>query len=94
MRKFIERYVGATHVLILEEKDVLEVLSVINDHGKPYISQSLSVMNCGWEDEPTKWGIDFNATSNQWSSIIDTLMDKGFLLVIKDCTGYIHLIRD
>ena len=94
MKEIIEVLIGKTHELILEEEDVLATLKVINNHQKWYINQKLSVGSCGWEDEPTKWAIYFNASNVQWSNIIYDLMNEGLSLIIKDYTGRIHLIRN
>lgn len=94
MKEFIEAFIGKTHELILEEKDVIATLNVINNHQKWYINQKLAVGSCCWEDEPTKWAIYFNATSVQWSNIIHDLMESGFTLIVKDYTERIYLIRN
>lgn len=94
MNEFIEALFGRTRELILEEEDVIETLKVVNESRRWFIRHSLSVDTCGWEDQPTKWAIYFNATTIQWSEIIGSLMDKGFSLVIRDHTERIHLIRN
>lgn len=94
LKAFIETLRGKEHELILEEEDVLDVLKVVNEFRVWYVNQKLSVDTCGWEDEPTKWAIYFNATSLQWCKIFNDLTDKGFSFVIKDYTGRIFLIRE
>lgn len=94
MKELIEAFIGKTHELILEEEEVLPTLKVINNHQKWYIKQKLAVGNCGWEEEPNKWAIYFNASSVQWSNIIYDLNDEGFTLIVKDYTGRIYLTRD
>lgn len=77
------KFVPKRHYLIVDEKNVLEVLREIDKQIVWYINQSLSIDNCMWADDPTKWFINFNASEDQWMSIIDGLEEIGYDLFIK-----------
>lgn len=94
MKELFEAFFGKEHELVLEEEDVLATLNVINNHRSWYINQKLAVGNCGWDDEPNKWAIYFNASNVNWSAIVHALMDEGFTLEVRDHTGRIYLIRE
>ncbi len=62
---------------ILEEKDVTTVLEVINSNYKT--APRLSVGNCGWADDPTKWFIIFNANDKIYGKVVKSLKEIGEL---------------
>jgi hypothetical protein len=93
MKKAIDKLVVKRHYLIVEGRDVLETLGVVNEHRVFYINQKLAVGECGWAQYPTKWFIHFDASDDQWASIIGHLHNKGFELVIKERPKDIFVIR-
>lgn len=84
----------ARRYLIVEEKDVTAVLTVINRQYRFYNSQGLVVGNCGWADEPTKWFIHFDATSKQYDNILKDIIEQGALKVSKRPKGQRDLIAE
>lgn len=62
------------HEFIVEEKDVTIVLGVINSHRR---GSEFSVGNCGWNEAPTKWFINFDSTDEQYGHIVDELNKLG-----------------
>ena len=60
---------------IVEEKDVMDVLKVINNHLHYLDGQ---VGNCGWGGSlETKWFISFKATDKKYICIVDDLKEIG-----------------
>lgn len=94
MTTIIETIRGKMHDLILEDNEVLETLCVVNAYQKWYIDQKLAVGNCGWENEPTKWYVNFNATSKQWKHIVNDLTARGYVLEIRDHSENLYLTRN
>ena len=94
MKTIIETIRGKMHDLVLEESEVLETLRVVNAYQKWYIDQKLAVGHCEWDDEPTKWYLSFNATSNQWKHIVNDLTIRGYVLEIRDHSENLYLIRN
>lgn len=84
----------ARRYLIVEEKDVTAILTVINRQYRIYSSQNLAVGNCGWADEPTKWFIHFDATSKQYDNILKDIIEQGALKVSKRPKGQRDLIAE
>lgn len=82
MKNLLKKVIIKRHYLILEEKDVIKTLDVINRHETVFINQKLVVGNCGW-DETTKWFIHFSASESQWESIKDDLKKKGLNNIFK-----------
>ena len=62
MNKLVRRY----YHLVLNEKDVIKVLKVINKHHK--VVPDMTVGNCGWKDDK-KWFIHFYTTESKWEVI-------------------------
>lgn len=62
--------------LVMDKEDVMEVLDVINKHGKWFIDKRIAIGNCGWADYPDRWFIHFNANQNQWWHIVNNLNQK------------------
>lgn len=79
----VDKAIIKRHYLIIEEKNVMEILKVLDSINKRYVDFRLEIGNCGWADEPTKWFIHFDASNSQWKSIVTTLNDK-FDLCIKN----------
>lgn len=67
--------------LIVEENDVTTVLVAINAHQGFFSNDNKIVKNCGWEDDPTKWVIKFNASDKEWGLMATDLSDIGELTV-------------
>ena len=59
--------------IIMEEKDVSKVLSIVNKYVKITFDQGIVINNCGWEDDPTKWFMLLYSTNGQWNSISEEL---------------------
>ena len=67
--------------LIVEEKDVTTVLSVINHHQGLFSNHDKNTGNCGWANEPTKWYVKFFASDRQWGKIAGELCNFGSIMV-------------
>lgn len=68
--------------LIVEECDVTTVLKVINQHQGFFSNNNKLVGNCRWADEPTKWYIDFYASTREWGRIVKDLNEIGKIAVL------------
>jgi hypothetical protein len=79
----IDQLAVKRHYLIVDDIDVLNVLEVINKHNKNLLKLNLTVGNCGWAAEPSKWFIHFDVSNKKWLSIV-TDLTKNYTLVIKD----------
>ena len=75
-------YKVSRQYLILEEKNVTEVISVVNKPFGKIFRPNMTVGNCGWADEPSKWFVHFDAPLKYWMSIITELNAKGYELTI------------
>lgn len=62
---------------IVEESDVTTVLNIINEYRS--LGRNMSVGNCEWEDEKSKWFISFFATDRKYGKIITELLAIGEL---------------
>ena len=67
--------------LVVEDKDVTLVLDVINRHQGFFSNDSKIVKNCGWEGQPSKWVIKFNASEREWGKIAVDLNALGDIAV-------------
>lgn len=67
--------------LIVEEKDVTTVMTVINNHQGFFSNNSKNTGNCGWKDNPTKWYVRFYASDRQWGRIAGELSRLGRIYV-------------
>lgn len=68
-------------ILIVEENDVTLVLSVINSHQGFFSNDNKIVRNCGWDTDPTKWVIKFNASEREWGLMAEDLSKLGEIAV-------------
>lgn len=67
--------------LVVEEKDVTTVLTVINQHQGFFSNDNKIVKNCGWENDPSKWVIKFNASEREWGRMAEDLHKLGDITV-------------
>lgn len=67
--------------LIMDELDVLTVLTAINNHHTFFSNRFKLVGNCGWENEPSKWFVGFDASDKRWSKIAAELSNIGKITV-------------
>lgn len=67
--------------LVVEEKDVTTVLTAINQHQGFFSNDSKIVRNCGWENEPEKWVVKFNASEREWGRMAEDLHKLGEITV-------------
>lgn len=67
--------------LIVEEKNVTLALTLINRHQGFFSNDNKIVKNCGWESDPSKWVIKFNASDREWSRIAEDLSSLGEITV-------------
>lgn len=67
--------------LIVDEADVTLVLTAINDHQGFFSNDNKIVRNCGWESDPSKWVIKFNASDREWGSMAEDLNNIGEITV-------------
>ena len=67
--------------LIVEEKDVTTVLTVINRHQGFFSNNDKNTGNCGWANEPTKWYVRFYASDRKWGRIAGELSKLGKIYV-------------
>lgn len=66
---------------VVEEKNVMNVLKVINNH-LGYLEGQVG--NCGWAEEPTKWFVVFYATNKRYGNILEELNKMGtFKLTVR-----------
>ena len=68
-------------ILIVEENDVTLVLSVVNSHQGFFSNDNKIVRNCGWDTDPTKWVIKFNASEREWGLMAEDLSKLGEIAV-------------
>lgn len=73
--------------LVVEEKDVTFVLTVINQHQGFFSNDNKIVKNCGWENDPSKWIIKFNASEREWGLMTADLCKAGAITVIVKPSG-------
>lgn len=72
--------------LIVEEKDVLTILTVVNSVlpiGADYRAQ-----NCAWADEPTKWFISTRFSKKQLDKVINHIKNRGGIVEIKSSPSH------
>lgn len=67
--------------LIVEESDVTKLIEIINKHQGFFSNNNKVIGNCGWADEPTKWYLDFYASSKEWGLIAGELSEIGDITV-------------
>ena len=67
--------------LVVEEKDVTLVLAAINNHQGFFSNDNKIVKSCGWEKDPTKWVIKFNASEREWGLMATDLGKLGDIAV-------------
>lgn len=67
--------------LIVDEKDVTTVLTVINRHQGFFSNNDKLAENCGWANEPTKWYVRFYASDREWGRIAGELSKLGKIYV-------------
>lgn len=64
--------------LVMDEGDVLNVISVLNRYG---VRTNMGVGNCGWKDK-TKWFIHFDMSGRKWDRLTNEL---NVIRVWKNC---------
>ena len=74
-------FIQRRRYMIVEEKDVTTVLTVINRHQGFFSNNNKLVGNCGWAKEPSKWYIRFYATEREWSHMTGDLSKIGEIAV-------------
>ena len=67
--------------LVVEEKDVTTVLNAINNHQGFFSNDNKIVRSCGWEKDPSKWVIKFNASEKEWGLMATDLSKIGEISV-------------
>ena len=67
--------------LVVDEKDVTTVLTAINQHQGFFSNDNKIVRSCGWENEPEKWVIKFNASEREWGRMTEDLQKIGEIKV-------------
>lgn len=70
-----------TRKLIVEESDVTTVLATINRHQGFFSDVNKRVGECGWADEPTKWYVQFYASTKEWRRITKDLSELGEIIM-------------
>ena len=80
MRKLSDKAIPRRHYLIVKEANTLEVLDVIDTERKTLIDTNLSVGRLDRSEDCDEWFIEFYATNEQWSTIVNTLKGNGFEL--------------
>ena len=73
--------------LVVEERDVTFVLTAINHHQGFFSNDNKIVKNCGWENDPSKWIIKFNASEREWGLMTTDLCKVGAITVIVKPSG-------
>ena len=63
--------------LIVEESDVTTVLMAINRNRGFFSSKDVTAGNCGWEKDPSKWYVHFDASDKEWRRITSELCKFG-----------------
>jgi hypothetical protein len=76
MKKLFDKILPRRRRIIVEEGDIVNVIKVINQNRPLLYTSDLSVGNCGWNDEKTKWFIFFTVTNSQWKNIRQELNVK------------------
>ena len=66
MEKLLDLVLVKRRHLYVNEKNLTNLLKVLNRH---YVINNISVGNCGWEDDPDKWFVNFDACNKKWDEI-------------------------
>ena len=69
------------HTLVIEERDVTFVLTIINKHQGYFSDDTKIVKNYGLTNDPTKWVIKFNASDKEWKRMTKDLGEFGEIIV-------------
>lgn len=79
--------------LVMDEKDVITILSIVNKHLPIRVNYRIS--NCRWADEPKKWFIDFCATDLRYGRIIKDInkIGKVYLVESPNCAVVYNCIK-
>lgn len=71
MMGLFDRFIPEKHHLVVEEEDLVRVLKVIQSSHR--IVPEMTVGNCGWADDASKWFIHFGTTRYTWKKLIQEL---------------------
>lgn len=71
------------HKIVLDEKDVMKALKIIDDTSIICILNEMEIGNCGWADEPTMWFIHFTFANTDWSDCLSKLKQIRSLRIMK-----------
>lgn len=87
MKTLVNNFVSVRNTLIVEERDVLTVLRVldgIKNNSKLHKWSNMEIGSCDWSDEPTKWFVSFTVTRNQWRLMIRKLHNEDHGIILKE----------
>ena len=76
VNKIINRVVKKRRCVIVEEKNLKDILSVLDKNTNSW-NKNRSLGNCGWADRD-KWFIRFDASNDTWNGIHHDLIREGF----------------
>lgn len=86
MKNVLRKIVVRKCELIIEEENVTEILKIIFRLTKG----TVKIDECGWEDKPSKWTVQFYVTEEVWDEIKMKLRNGNFKEiqeVLKDSFG-------
>ena len=69
----------------MKEKDVTEIISVINKSTSIY---KFSMGNCGWADDKDMWFVHFEASKKEYRNIMIELCKIGTMQLDEACRVY------
>ncbi len=72
MKKLLDRLLAKRRYLVIDEAHLKDVLVIIDRH-TPSRHKTMSIGNCGWANEITKWFIHMNATETTWARIAEDI---------------------
>ena len=73
MNGIFDRFIRERHHLVIEEEDMIRVLTVLQKHHYRLPPDNMAVGNCGWADDTKKWFIHFDTTRAKWNLIVNEL---------------------
>lgn len=87
MINLIEEFVKVRRHIILDERDVMTMLRVLDDlsiEPKHIIRMNMEIGNCGWENRPKCWYIFFDLSDKYWKTLISILKKLDYGLVLDE----------
>lgn len=100
MKNFVGMFMTERHYLILDERDFMDVLDVVNDQFMfdQFKNDNLKIGRIGqkkWCDlSSTKMYMHFDATEKQWVAIMRELGNQGFRMdIYSDDPENVHLTK-